>query len=69
MFKNKKRIDRASKGDIISIPCKERIKVNSKCLKTTDNAVIKKVNNEINNNTTNNNNNTARRIIIEDITP
>ncbi len=48
MFKNKKRIDRASKGDIISIPCKERIKVNSKCLKTTDNAVIKKVNNEIN---------------------
>jgi len=49
MFKNKKRVNNAYK-EIISIPCKEKINVNSKVVKTTDYLLNKEIDNLINSN-------------------
>lgn len=49
LFINRKRVTNAKAGDIISIPCKKKVKINSKVLKTTDHEVIKKIDYEINN--------------------
>lgn len=47
MYKNKSRVNKAIKGDIISIPFKENIEKNSKVLKTTDYNQIKEIENNI----------------------
>ncbi|MGM9877612.1 MAG: DUF3656 domain-containing protein [Bacilli bacterium] len=43
MFKNNKRIDKATKGDIIEIPFKEKVSINSNVLKTTDYYQLKEI--------------------------
>ena len=48
IFKNKKRIDKASKGDIISIPTKEKIDINSRVVKTLDYNLNKEIDSIIN---------------------
>ena len=43
MFKNKNKINKAHKNDIIDIPCNNKITINSKAVKTTDYNLIKKI--------------------------
>lgn len=47
MFKNKKRIQSATNNEIISIPCKEKIAINTKVVKTTDYNLNKEIANLI----------------------
>ena len=47
MYKNSSRVSSASKGDIISIPFKDKVNKDSKVLKTTDYNQIKEIENKI----------------------
>ena len=47
MFKNKKKITTSSKGEIISIPCKEKVLPNTKVIKTADYHLNKEITNII----------------------
>lgn len=51
IFKNRNKVKEAFKGDIISIPSKEKVTINSKVVKTTDYNLVKDIDNKINNRT------------------